>query len=344
MKTFNKFILIFLIFASTLFFCACPSVTGLDYREEMRNFVIGISKYARSIDSDFIVIPQNGQEVAWDNDEDIGSKEPNSAYLSAINGVGREDTFYGLTSSYDASYTATPSSISDYLVSICSPYRSKGKTILSIDYCKDSSLIAESYAKNENVSFISFAAPDRQLRIIPENNSYDSAYYPYNANTDNVKKLSQAKNFLYLLNTENFSSPSALINAIKASDYDAIIMDAFNSDGELYSASQIASLKTKASGGKRLVIAYMSIGEAEDYRWYWKDSWVINGKKSIFAPSWLDDLNEDWEGNYKVKYWKSGWQKIIYGKDTSYLKKILDSGFDGVYLDIIDAYQYFEEE
>ena len=80
----------------------------------------------------------------------------------------------------------------------------------------------------------------------------------------------------------------------------------------------------------------MSIGEAEDYRYYWQSSWKIG------SPDWIEKENPDWEGNYKVKYWEKGWQDIIYGNNDSYLKKILDTGFDGVYLDIIDAFEYFE--
>ena len=80
----------------------------------------------------------------------------------------------------------------------------------------------------------------------------------------------------------------------------------------------------------------MSIGEAEDYRYYWDSDWEPG------HPSWIEEENPDWPGNYKVKYWNSSWQDIIYGNGDSYLQKILDQGFDGVYLDIIDAYEYFE--
>jgi cysteinyl-tRNA synthetase len=55
-------------------------------------------------------------------------------------------------------------------------------------------------------------------------------------------------------------------------------------------------------------------------------------------------VNPDWEGNYKVRYWDPGWQAIIYGSPHSYLDKIIAAGFDGVYLDIIDAYWYYEEQ
>ena len=75
----------------------------------------------------------------------------------------------------------------------------------------------------------------------------------------------------------------------------------------------------------------MSIGEAEDYRFYWREEWDDSG------PSWLDVENADWPGNYKVRFWDSGWQSIM----LQYADRILAAGFDGVYLDIIDAYEVF---
>jgi cysteinyl-tRNA synthetase len=61
-------------------------------------------------------------------------------------------------------------------------------------------------------------------------------------------------------------------------------------------------------------------------------------------PAWLLGENPDWPGNHKVRYWDSAWQSIIYGNDSSYLKRIINAGFDGVYLDLIDAFEYFESE
>jgi cysteinyl-tRNA synthetase len=51
----------------------------------------------------------------------------------------------------------------------------------------------------------------------------------------------------------------------------------------------------------------------------------------------LDQENPDWTGNYKVHYWDPGWQTIVF----SYTDRLLDAGFDGAYLDIIDAYEYY---
>ena len=114
-----------------------------------------------------------------------------------------------------------------------------------------------------------------------------------------------------------------------------IIIDLFYDDVAL-TASEVVSLKVKANGGSRLVIAYMSIGEAEDYRYYWHTEWETN------PPLWLAEENLEWPGNYKVRYWDKDWHNVIYGKDDSYLDKVVDTQFDGVYLDIIDAFEYFE--
>jgi len=312
-----------------------------DYRKEMRRFVINLSEYARKSDPDFIVIPQNGQAVAWKSkyDENPSNKKNvlYKEYYKAINGTGREDTFYGAG---DEDYTPTTEEDSELFVKWCDVYKNQtgadGKkiTVLSTDYCKKENF-ADSYKKNSDKGYIVYPASDRELNNI-------NSLPVYNENSSNINYLSDAKNFLYILNYEKFHSTKDLLKAIQNTNYDLIIMDAYNIDGELFTSDEISSLKTKKNGGKRLVVSYMSIGEAEDYRYYFNSSWVKDGKPRSSAPSWLDKENPEWEGNYKVRYWNSDWQKIIYGNKNSYTAKILNAGFDGVYLDIIDAYEYYE--
>jgi cysteinyl-tRNA synthetase len=87
----------------------------------------------------------------------------------------------------------------------------------------------------------------------------------------------------------------------------------------------------------------MSIGEAEDYRFYWDERWAPDGDPSDDAPRWVGPTNEAWEGNFKVRYWDQAWQRLILGgpDQPGYLDRVLDAGFDGVYLDIIDGYEFF---
>lgn len=147
----------------------------------------------------------------------------------------------------------------------------------------------------------------------------------------------QVNDFLYQLQNLN-------LTAAGNSKFDLIIMD-YSRDGSeaaRHTRAQISALKN-SPGGPKKILAYMSIGEAENYRWYWKNAWDANhdGQPDAGAPKWLGPSNPDWWGNYKVKYWVAGWQAIIFGSSSAYLNKIIKAGFDGVYLDIIDAYEYW---
>jgi len=297
---------------------------SINYKQEMRNFVIGISKYAKSINPKFAVIPQNGVPLVTVDGESTGA--PNTAYLNAIDGNGQEDLYYG----YDNDDQSTSTDVTNDLRSYLDISKKNGKKILVTDYCSTPANMARSYQVNGANGYISFAADQRGLNDIP---AFPANIINENANV--VSSLSEAKNFLYLINTENFNSKAAFIKAVSATNYDALIMDLYFND-TAFTSAEITALKKKANGGTRQVISYMSIGEAENYRYYWQKAWKPGN------PVWLDAVNPDWPGNYKVKYWNKDWQSIIYGNDTSYLKKILNAGFDGVYLDIIDAFEYYE--
>ncbi len=330
-----KRVIFLILFSSLLVSCKADTylekkseeISCSNYRAAMRDFVIRISETARQSNKDFIVIPQNGQNVAWDDDDDI---VPDPLFFKAINGTGREDTFYGMNASYEiADGKKTPENLSLEIQEMCDVYKSAGLTVLSIDYTRASNnYIEDSYSKNAQKGYISFAATQRKLNEIP-------SYEPYNKNSADITKLSQAQNFLYLINPEKYSSKESFISALAETDYDLFIIDLFCAE-EILTSADLARLKTKKNGGRRLVICYMSIGEAEDYRWYWKEAWNKN------PPAFLCPENPEWKGNYKVKYWYPSWQKIISGPD-GYLSKIVNAGFDGVYLDIIDAFEYFEE-
>jgi cysteinyl-tRNA synthetase len=297
---------------------------NVDYKQEMRDFVTGISTYSKDVQPGFIVIPQNGIELVSGTGEEEG--QAHNAYNEAIDGNGQEDFFYG----YNNDDKATPANERQYLQEFLDLSKNTGNTILVTDYCSTPSKMDDSYSQNHANGYVSFAADHRELDNIPD---YPTAIYAENANE--IDSLSEIKNFLYLINPDRFSSKSGFISAVNATNYDLLIMDLFFDETEFTNA-EIDQLKSKANGGKRLVVCYMSVGEAEDYRYYWDSDW----KKG--DPEWLDKENPDWGGNYKVKYWMTEWQNIIYGNDDSYLKKILDAHFDGVYLDIIDAFEYYE--
>ncbi|MGC9312668.1 MAG: endo alpha-1,4 polygalactosaminidase, partial [Sediminispirochaetaceae bacterium] len=234
--------------------------------------------------------------------------------------------FYG----YRRDNRQTPGGENEYLLEWCRLYRENGVSVLVTDYCSDRDKMDDSRRMNGQNGFISFAAPERELNVIP---SYSDPLPGENGRDINV--IADARNFLYLINGEKFRSRAEFLAAVEKTDYDLIIMDLFF-ENEALSPGDLDRIRSKQNGGKRLLICYMSIGEAEDYRYYWKTSW----KKS--PPEWIEEENPDWEGNYKVRYWDAGWQSLIFGNPDAYLDRILAAGFDGVYLDIIDAFEYFE--
>jgi cysteinyl-tRNA synthetase len=108
------------------------------------------------------------------------------------------------------------------------------------------------------------------------------------------------------------------------SSADLVVVDYSGDDGP-FSKAQVERMKQKPDGSRRIVVSYMSIGEAESYRWYWSQR----------SSSWLGRENPQWRGNYGVRFWDPAWQEIIF----SYTDRILAAGFDGVYLDKVDQFE-----
>jgi cysteinyl-tRNA synthetase, unknown class len=128
-------------------------------------------------------------------------------------------------------------------------------------------------------------------------------------------------------------------DVIATAPYDMIVID-YSRDGSnasVLTTEDVAKLKVKPDGSRRIVLSYLSIGEAETYRYYWR--WYWGWFFGWLAPSWLDKQNTEWRGNYGVRYWRPEWQKIIFSGENSYLERIIKAGFDGVYLDKVDEFE-----
>ena len=87
--------------------------------------------------------------------------------------------------------------------------------------------------------------------------------------------------------------------SIARSGADVAVVDADHMRGS------VSKLKSKPGGGRRIVIAYLAIGEAETYRAYYK-SCCANGK-----PDWVTAKTQGWAGNYIVHFWRPEWKAIV---------------------------------
>ncbi len=147
---------------------------------------------------------------------------------------------------------------------------------------------------------------------------------------------------------QGYDDPGAGIADIAATAYDLVVID-YSAHGDAeseFSREDVSALKGHGTDQPKKVLAYLSIGEAEEYRFYWEEEWDADhdGEPDDTAPHWLGPANPDWPGDYKVRYWEPGWKAILFGGPGSYLDRILAQCFDGVYLDIVDAYYYWSEE
>jgi len=115
--------------------------------------------------------------------------------------------------------------------------------------------------------------------------------------------------------------------ALRAAEVDLLVVDI-----DELSASDITVDELKERN--RNVISYLSIGEAENYRRYWTESWDTT------RPSFLATENPNWVGNFRVRYWHPDWIALM----RNAVERIARAGYDGVYLDTIDTYVYFEQQ
>ncbi len=161
---------------------------------------------------------------------------------------------------------------------------------------------------------------------------------------------------------QRIDTPGA-VDALAASNYDMLVIEPTRTDAELLdfdTKSMVERLKaTTSSDGvhRKLVIAYVDIGEAEDWRWYWEwskeaeDEQVPDGV--ILPDDWPDYIvardPDGWVGNYPVAFWDEQWKDIVmYGEQgsttanrnyTSLVEELVLDGFDGIYLDWVEAFE-----
>jgi len=132
----------------------------------------------------------------------------------------------------------------------------------------------------------------------------------------------------------------ATIDELDATEYDMLVVEpGFNFTEDQYDVNYlVSSLKHKASGDERIVLAYIDIGQAEDYRTYWQNDWVAPTSTQAGSPDFLVTIDPDgWSGNYPVAYWDESWQQIWLASN-GIIEQLAYYGFDGVYLDWVEAY------
>jgi len=154
-------------------------------------------------------------------------------------------------------------------------------------------------------------------------------------------QLTSVQYFAYQI--QMLDEPGA-IDSIVDSRYDMVILEPTNTEQgmESFDAAGMVSA-IKASPGtalaNKIVLAYIDIGQAEEWRIYWEPWWEPPTLTEPGNPDFIVTLDPDgWSGCYPVAYWDIRWQNIMVNNSNSLLKLAIADGFDGIYMDWVEAY------
>ena len=292
---------------------------------EMVDLAAEIGSYVRERKPDFLLIGNGAVgllEVTEDNAEENVAR-----LIRVLDGFFMESRFYDGYEADGEKAERNDAETDEFLAAMLRKPLLAGKQVFILDYVKGKKIrhvqklgAAEGYIADGG---------NRLLDVIPDRR-------PMNENTNDVTQLKQVRNFLVLLNPEHYKTRESYLKALSETNYDLLIVDLYYDDHPL-SREETERLKYKKNGGKRLLLSYMRVGEAAEYRPYWQSEW--NSER----PHWLAVPNPEWPGSYKARYWSQEWHALLYGSPNAYLDMIMAAGFDGAFLDVMDAWQYFRE-
>lgn len=314
-----------LAFSLTTSFSASGQGDGrgqkIQYRHEMVNLLDDLRQYTEQRNPGFLLLSNNGLTLL---DPSGNPADDVSRMQSSVDGVLLESCHFGWDLKDDE---ATPEESRKAMLETAAWAKNCGLPVLNIDYCFSRNNVREACRQNREDGFIGFAAKRRQLDVIQQ--------VPAKSCKRDCSALKEVESFLVLLNPEHYTTKEQYLSALQSTNQDLLVIDLIYG-GVPLTGQEVKTLKRKSDGSRRLVFAYMSVGEAESYRSYWRPEW--NEKQ----PEWMDAANTDWTGSFKVKYWTKEWRSILYGSQDAYLDQILTADFDGAFLDVVDVYEYFQ--
>ena len=316
--------------------CGCSDPTGpdedwnptggaSDYRTRMSDLVVAVAAHARDIQPGFVVLTRNGLPLLTEDGRPDGALAP--GFMEAVSGVARDGVFYDLDDEGSPVDPVSDEELTGYLDRLVAA----GRPVLATSYCRTPAETDDAYLRSESRGYLAFAASDPACDAISD---YPAA--PPGVHAGEVATLAGAHNFLQLLSPGLLSDRGEYLARLAETDHDVLVIDAFHADS-LLTAAEVTGLRTKAGGGRRLVVAYLSLGAAETNRDYWQADWETD------PPPWLEPADPDRPGSRFVKYWYPGWKEVMMGRSGAYLDRIVAAGFDGVLLGHVDAYEYFDD-
>ena len=118
--------------------------------DDMRTFVRRIAEVGRAKKAGFLVLPQNGEELLTD-----------PAYVSIIDGIGKEDLLYGEFKEKQAN----PEHVIARRSALLAKATAAGKTVLAVEYIDDADKITAARERLQKLGFVPYFG-DRELKTL----------------------------------------------------------------------------------------------------------------------------------------------------------------------------------
>jgi len=305
-----------------------------NFRRYMRDIVTELGRTAHKRNMQVLV--RNAPELLikekvegfWEEQREPGQDhlalgEVFTDYLDAIDGMVVDGLYwgqdkYGVQTEHGA---ATP------LHQAAEALRKAKRKTFSVDYAKDPKTVADirKAAADEKVVDYVDQEGDMSLSSVPHDR-------PSGENPDHILTLADARNWLPVMQGDKFTTRQMWIDALKETSFDLLVIDPFwRKEG--FVKTDVAALKTKPFGSRRLVFARLPVGLASPQRWYWKKEWQAG------QPGFLKQPMPEDPSLWMVEYWSDDWKALL-GK---YFTGLASLGFDGFLLDAADGFLPFEE-
>lgn len=205
--------------------------------------------------------------------------------------------------------------------------RQQGRTLLSIEDCQGQKQVDAAYAGAERDRVLTYAAINAAtLNVLPKG-------HPRAENAAAITTITAAKNWLPLLRADRFGNKAEWVMAMERTNHDALLIDVAHRGSDPLTKDEVKRMRFKELGAPRLMLAVLPVGKAYDWRWYWQKGWEAGNPPFLMAPD-----NDD-PGSFLTNVDDPQWKELL-GK---YIAGIIDLGFDGVVLDDLDTYRWFED-
>ncbi|MBI4182840.1 MAG: hypothetical protein HY521_02445 [Proteobacteria bacterium] len=247
------------------------------------------------------------------------SVEIDASFVDKADGLVIRGLHYG----FDRFGEATPAEERSDLLRIVDRAKEQGRPVLVIEQTASPQAVDDALKK------------DAALGLVPFVKSYPGAAFdrlppypqrPFRENAKSVLGFKDTENFLALFDIGRFASGVQLVETLGATNFDLLILGTRHGSGYL-TREEVEALKLKKLGALRPVFGYLPIAVAREGAFYWRKEWAER------PPEWIQEPDADTPGGHRVRYWRADWQQIVFTTTRSFLKAILDVGFNGVLLD-----------